>query len=158
MKDEEVEQCYNELQVLIESNTLMEHDKQLFGQCQQIIQESMLDGLFTSDLQQELKNYKTLFAELENHGFICDIENLYEALDGSSWNIEGYVEVTKKQDEKNNLFLTFTIHNVKHVAQWQEDDGYAVWQTTTCAEDDFSGYLLFPTEDENKYFCISYEC
>ena len=42
-------------------------------------------------------------------------------------------------------------------AIWQPVDNYAVIQWTTF-EDDYHGYMLFPTSNDKRYFCMYYEC
>lgn len=70
---------------------------------------------------------------------------------------EGYKEVTKEL-VGNDIYLTFQIGATKLKAKWQESDNYAVWQTCGYTEDDYSGYMLFPTHKKDEYFCVNYHC
>lgn len=72
---------------------------------------------------------------------------------------EGYVDVTKSINKEQELLLTFKNKNgQEYTAVWQPSDNYACWQTCGMTGDDYSGYLLFPTYENNRYFCISYTC
>lgn len=72
---------------------------------------------------------------------------------------EGYVKVKKSINAKQEILMTFeTEKGERYVAEWQSSDNYAVWQTCGFLGDDYSGYMLFPTDKEDEYFCIYYNC
>lgn len=72
---------------------------------------------------------------------------------------EGYVKVTKRVNEKQELLLDFTTSKGdKRTATWQPSDNYACWQTCGIMGDDYSGFLLMPTYKDDEYFCIYYNC
>lgn len=72
-------------------------------------------------------------------------------------NFEGYKEVAKEFKD-NELYLIFQIGDSTFKATWQASDNYAVWQTCGYTGDDYSGYMLFPTHNEDEYFCVYYQC
>lgn len=64
-----------------------------------------------------------------------------------------YKTVTKNLID-GELYLEFEVDDTKYNAEWQASDNYAVCQTCGACGDDYSGYLLFPTHEDNEYlFC-----
>lgn len=72
-------------------------------------------------------------------------------------NFEGYKKVTKEIKD-NDLYFIFQIGKSNFKAKWQASYNYAVWQTCGYTGDDYSGYMLFPTHEEDEYFCVNYHC
>ena len=70
----------------------------------------------------------------------------------------GYVVTENSIDNNGDLILTFKVDDITYKAHWQQSDNYACCQWTGYAEDDYKGYLLFPTHGFKKFFCIYYEC
>ena len=89
---------------------------------------------------------------------IGNIDSLIECFDDNDVNIfVGYKPVTKILID-GKLYLKFEVDNTKYKAEWQASDNYAVWQTCGACSDDYSGYLLFPTYNDNEYFVLWYQC
>ena len=85
-------------------------------------------------------------------------DSLIDCFDDNDVNIFiGYKTVTKMLID-GKLYLEFEIDGTKFKAKWQASDNYAVWQTCGYADDDYSGYLLFPTYMDNEYFVLWYQC
>lgn len=106
--------------------------------------------------KQELETYRAFIDYLVND-CIGDKNTLLETFNDNSYSLYvGKVDVTKKL-QKNDLFLFFEVEGGHYKAEWQARDNYAVWQTCEM-EDNYRGYLLFPTLDDNVYFCLYYEC
>ena len=105
---------------------------------------------------EELETYKAFIDYLVND-CIGDKNTLLETFNDNSYShYVGKVSVTKKL-QGSGLFLLFEVEGSRYKAEWQARDNYAVWQTCKL-EDNYSGYLLFPTGDDNIYFCLYYEC
>ena len=105
--------------------------------------------------KQELDAYRAFIDYLVND-CIGDKNTLLETFNDNSYSrYVGKVDVTKEL-QKNDLFLFFEVEGGHYKAEWQARDNYAVWQTGEM-EDDYRGYLLFPTWDDNVYFCLYYE-
>ena len=100
---------------------------------------------------------KVKFCYIYLYNFIL---NLYfiEAFDGNDYNcFEGYLNV-EKIIKDNKLYLRFEVDGTKLTADWEPASNYGVWQTSGYSGDDYSGYLLFPTYTDNRYFCLKYSC
>ena len=83
---------------------------------------------------------------------------IIEAFDNNEHNqFIGYVKVNKLIVD-NKLLLEFEVDGCKLKAEWQAGDNYAVWQQCGICGDDYSGYLLFPTYNNDEYFCLWYKC
>ena len=70
----------------------------------------------------------------------------------------GYVDTEKEIDKNGDIIFKFKINDTTYKAHWQQSDNYAVCQWTGFENDDYKGYLLFPTHNFKKFFCIYYEC
>ena len=68
------------------------------------------------------------------------------------------ISTPQKMLTNDKLYLKFEVDNTKYKAEWQAVDNYAVWQTCGVCGDDYSGYLLFPTHNDNEYFVLWYQC
>ena len=100
---------------------------------------------------QEFIHYLNEFA-IGNKDYIID------AFDTNDYNkFKGYVKV-EKIIKDNKLYLRFEVDDEKLTADWQPGDNYGVWQTCGWCGDDYSGYLLFPTHNDDEYFCLYYKC
>lgn len=100
---------------------------------------------------QEFIHYLNEFA-IGNKDYIID------AFDNNDYNkFKGYVKV-EKIIKDNKLYLRFEVDDVKLTADWQPGDNYGVWQKCGYSGDDYSGYLLFPTHNDDEYFCLEYMC
>ena len=100
------------------------------------------------------------FINYLNNEAVGDIRSIIEAVADNEQNLfEGYVKVMKTVRDNQKLLIKFKDNEGhEHTAEWQAADNYACWQTTGMLGDDYSGYLLFPTYDDDKYFCLYYEC
>ena len=100
---------------------------------------------------QEFIHYLNDFA-IGNKDYIID------AFDNNDYNkFKGYVKV-EKIIKDNKLYLRFEVDEMKLTADWQAGDNYGVWQKCGYSGDDYSGYLLFPTHNDDEYFCLEYTC
>lgn len=88
--------------------------------------------------------------------------------DGNNFHI-GYCQVYENIGYKSGGYPGYRFYNVAdnkdyHIPQLlmrQDDNGddnfhCLVWQTTTCCEDDYQGYILFPLID-NTYWIVRFE-
>ena len=83
---------------------------------------------------------------------------IIECFDGNEHNkFIGYLK-TKKNIIDDKLFLEFEVDDCKMKAEWCASDNYAVWQQCGVCGDDYTGYLLFPTYNNDEYFCLWYKC
>jgi hypothetical protein len=91
---------------------------------------------------------------------VGDKMKIIEAIADNSHNwSEGYVKVEKSINDRQELVIKFTnSKGDKYTATWQPSDNYACWQTCGYFGDDYSGYLLFPTYNDDEYFCVYYNC
>ena len=126
------------------------------------LEKSMLSAALTEIYMDELKNKVRFYEEFLSYlhkNAIGNTENIVDAVnDVSRCDFIGYVDVFKSINDNQQLVLEFTTpEGEKKKALWSADDNYAVWQTCGIAGDDYSGYLLFPTQNENSYFCIYYD-
>lgn len=115
--------------------------------------EKEMDNVFieTQNTYKEFINYLCSRA-------IGKTDYIIEAVDTNEYNkFKGYVKV-EKIIKNNNLYLQFEVDGTKLTADWQATDNYGVWQRCGYSGDDYSGYLLFPTYDDNEYFCLEYKC
>jgi hypothetical protein len=104
-----------------------------------------------------LKTYKEFINYLHEKA-IGDKDSLIACFDGNDVNIFiGYKPVTKMLIN-DKLYLEFEVNDTKLKAEWQAIDNYGVWQTCGVCGDDYSGYLLFPTYEDNEYFVLWYKC
>ena len=94
---------------------------------------------------------------------IGDIKSIIECYTSNESNeFIGYVTVHKYVSSNQKLMIEFDVtennYEMTYKAEWQPYDNYAVYQTVGCYGDDYSGYLLFPTHKDNRYFCLKYTC
>lgn len=92
------------------------------------------------------------FIEYLNQQAIGDIRPLIECVDNFYVKFEGYKQVTK-EIVNGELFLKFENRGISYQAEWQANDNYACHQICNS-----SGYFLFPTHNDNKYFCLYFKC
>lgn len=119
-----------------------------------------MDDMWTDSMSDQIKFHDELLNYLVDRA-IGDTSRIIEPITNNTHNqFAGYVKVTKSFDNMQRLILSFRIEDDPYVhnAQWQPIDNYAVWQTSGCLGDDYSGYLLFPTYDDDEYFCVWYDC
>ena len=104
-----------------------------------------------------LNTYKEFINYLHDEA-IGNKDSLIECFEDNSVNtFIGYKSVTKMLID-GKLYLEFEVGDTKYKAEWQASDNYAVWQTCGVCGDDYSGYLLFPTHEDNEYFVLWYQC
>ena len=117
------------------------------------------DEMWMDVVQRENKFWKA-FWDYINDEAIGDKQRIIDAVCNNEHNdLIGYVEVTKSINDKQEIIIEFADdRGDKHKAEWQPSDNYACWHTCGMAGDDYTGYLLFPTYKENRYFCIWYSC
>ena len=129
-------------------------------QMEELERQHIEDQITIDCLRKELNFYRELFKYLteESVGNSNDIiktvsENIYNGL-------EGYVKVKKEINDKQHLILTFKNSNgEEYKATWHQAENYAVWENGGgYTGDDYHGYLLFPTFNDDTYFCIEYNC
>lgn len=122
-----------------------------------IKQEREIEKDFEDAELNRLNTYKEFVHYLNNEA-TGNIDSLIECFEDNDVNIFiGYKTVTKMLID-GKLYLEFKVDDTKHKAEWQASDNYAVWQTCGMCGDDYSGYLLFPTYKDDKYFCLWYQC
>ena len=122
-----------------------------------IKQEREIEKDFKDAEFNNLNTYKEFIHYLHDKA-IGNIDSIIECFDNNSDNIFiGYESVTKRLVD-GKLYLEFEVDDTKYKAEWQAVDNYAVWQTCGVCGDDYSGYLLFPTYEDNKYFVLWYQC
>ena len=110
--------------------------------------------------KEEEKQYNTYkeFIKYLDHRAVGNKDFIIEAVANNNFNLfKGYCKVNTI-NKNNDIFLEFSIDGKKIIAEWQPSDNYAVWQTCGYCGDDYSGYLLFPTNDKDEYFCLEYSC
>lgn len=124
-----------------------------------------------NDVLDELANDNATKTIKANHEFINylaneaigDIKSIIECYTSNESNeFIGYVTVHKYVSSNQKLMIEFDVtennYEMTYKAEWQPYDNYAVYQTVGCCGDDYSGYLLFPTHKDNRYFCLKYTC
>ena len=122
-----------------------------------IKQEREIEKDFEDAELNRLNTYKEFIHYLHGKA-IGNIDSIIECFEENSFNIFiGYKTVTKKMID-GKLYLEFEVDDTKYKAEWQAIDNYAVWQTCGVCGDDYSGYLLFPTYEDNKYFVLWFQC
>ena len=122
-----------------------------------IKQEREIEKYFAETECDSLKTYQEFIHYLSEKA-IGNTNYIIEAFDNNEHNqFIGYIEVNKLI-VNNKLLLEFEVDGCKLKAEWQASDNYGVWQQCGVCGDDYSGYLLFPTHESDKYFCIWYKC
>ena len=122
-----------------------------------IKQEREIEKDFEDTELKRLNTYKEFIRYLNDEA-IGNKDSLIECFDGNTVNIfVGYKTVTKMLID-GKLYLEFEVDGTKFKAEWQASDNYAVWQTCGACGDDYSGYLLFPSYNDNEYFVLWYQC
>ena len=121
-----------------------------------IKQEREIEKDFEEAEFNKLNTYKEFIHYLHDKA-MGNIDSIIECFEENSFNIFiGYKTVTKKMID-GKLYLEFEVDDTKYKAEWQAIDNYAVWQTCGVCGDDYSGYLLFPTYEDNKYFVLWFQ-
>lgn len=119
--------------------------------------EREFEKLSEESLCEDLKTYKEFVSYLHDKA-IGDVKQLIECFDDNFYNkFLGYKQVTKEIKD-GKLYLFFEHDDCKLKAEWQASDNYGVWQQCGMMGDDYSGYLLFPTYEDNEYFVLWYKC
>ena len=121
-------------------------------------EQATYDSWYLEELKERNKFYQEFIKYLyEDCAGSKDL--ILRAITENSYNgYIGYVDTEKSIDDNGNLIFTFKVDDNTYKAHWQQSDNYACCQWTGYAEDDYKGYLLFPTHDFKKFFCIYYEC
>ena len=130
-----------------------------FKKYDELEQQHAEDEMWMDVVQRENKFWKEFWNYINDEA-IGDKQRIIDAVCNNEHNdLIGYVEVTKSINDKQEIIIEFADNRGdKHKAEWQPSDNYACWQTCGMAGDDYTGYLLFPTYKENRYFCIWYSC
>lgn len=119
--------------------------------------ERQLEKDYENEAKELQRTYQE-FIHYLNEFAIGNKDYIIEAFDNNYYNkFKGYVKV-EKIIKDNKLYLRFEVDDVKLTADWQADDNYGVWQKCGYSGDDYSGYLLFPTHNDDEYFCLEYNC
>ena len=122
-----------------------------------IKQEREFEKSLAEDECNSLKTYQEFIYYLSERA-IGNKDYIIEAFNNNEYNkFKGYLKVNKVVKD-NKLMLEFEVDEVKLTAEWQTGDNYAVWQTCGYYGDDYSGYLLFPTYNDDEYFCLWFKC
>ena len=122
-----------------------------------IKQEREKEKAFEDAEVNRLNTYKEFIRYLHDKS-IGNTDSLIDCFYDNSVNIfVGYKPVTKMLID-GKLYLEFEVDDTKFKAEWQVSDNYAVWQTCGACGDDYSGYLLFPSYNDNEYFVLWYQC
>lgn len=115
-----------------------------------------LEKEFEDDELNRFNTYKEFIHYLHDKA-IGNKDSLIECFDDNYINIFiGYKTVTKILID-GKLYLECEVDDNKFKAEWQASDNYAVWQTCGSCGDDYTGYLLFPTHQDNEYFVLWYK-
>ena len=130
-----------------------------FKKYDELEQQHAEDEMWMDVVQRENKFWKEFWNYINDEA-IGDKQRIIDAVCNNEHNdLIGYVEVTKSINDKQEIIIEFADdRGDKHKAEWQPSDNYACWQTCGMAGDDYTGYLLFPTYKDNRYFCIWYSC
>jgi len=117
------------------------------------------DEMWMECTNAEIKFWKDFWDYITDKA-VGDKMKIIEAIADNSHNwSEGYVKVEKSINDRQELVIKFTnSKGDKYTATWQPSDNYACWQTCGYFGDDYSGYLLFPTYNDDEYFCVYYNC
>lgn len=122
-----------------------------------IKQEREIEKDFEDAELKRLNTYKEFIHYLYDKA-IGNTDSMLECFCNNDVNIFiGYKTATKKIIV-GELYLEFEVNDTKLNAKWQASDNFAVWQTCGACGDDYSGYLLFPTHEDNNYFVLWYQC
>lgn len=122
-----------------------------------IKQEREIEKDFEDAELNRLNTYKEFVYYLYNKA-IGETDSMMECFCNNDVNIFiGYKPATKKLIA-GKLYLEFEVNDTKFNAEWHESDNLAVRQTCGVCGDDYSGYLLFPTHEDNEYFVLWYQC
>lgn len=122
-----------------------------------IKQEREFEKSLAEDECNSLKTYQEFICYLSERA-IGNKDYIIETFNDNEYNnFKGYLKVNKVVKD-NKLMLEFEVDEVKLTAEWQTGDNYAVWQTCGICGDDYSGYLLFPTYNDDEYFCLWFKC
>ena len=115
-----------------------------------------------NSLMEENKSYKDLFEYLTKN-CLGSCSNVLKILSEESyWHVVGYVDVKKRLTDKGELYFDFKVPNEKEEfrehrsAKWEAKENIAVWQTRHF-DDDWHGYILFPTFDDFRYLCVWFQ-
>ena len=117
------------------------------------------DKLLLESADADNKFLEEFFDYLYGHA-IGDKSKIIEAIEGNDHNwLIGYVKAEKSLNSMQRLILEFEPckGEGKYRAEWQPSDNYACWQKCMF-DDDYEGFLLFPTYKDDEYFCIGYSC
>ena len=121
-----------------------------------IKQEREIEKEFEDAELNRFNTYKEFIHYLHDKA-IGNKDSLIECFDDNDVNIFiGYKPVTKILID-GKLYLECEVDDTKIKAEWQASDNYAVWETCGACGDDYSGYLLFPTHQDNEYFVLWYK-
>lgn len=119
--------------------------------------ERQLEKSYENEAIERQRTYQEFIHYLNEYA-IGNKDYIIDAFDNNEYNkFKGYIKV-EKIIKDNKLYLRFEVDDVKLTADWQPGDNYGVWQKCGYSGDDYSGYLLFPTHNDDEYFCLEYMC
>ena len=119
--------------------------------------ERQLENDYENEAIERQRTYQEFIHYLNEYA-IGNKDYIIDAFDNNDYNkFKGYVKV-EKIIKDNKIYLRFEVDDVKLTADWQAGDNYGVWQKCGYSGDDYSGYLLFPTHNDDEYFCLEYMC
>ena len=155
------EQILSKLKTCLGADYCMSDEGKEFDNLEDFIENiayiKSMEDLYEMEKKRNLKFYDEFMNYLVDK-CIGDNRSIIEAVSTNTYNeFIGYVKVTKSVDN-NKIILHFEDNGSKYKAEWQASDNYGVWQTCGICGDDYSGYLLFPTYNNDEYFCMSYAC
>ena len=145
--DKDEESCVGKIKI---SEFLNKYDE--------LLEKHNEDEMWLEDVGTANKFYREFFYYIENKA-VGNKERIFETIAEQSrcW-FEGYVKVTKRVNEKQQILIDFVVKDSKYTAEWQPEDNYAVWQTSGMVGDDYNGFLLLPTIKDDEYFLMYYVC
>ena len=109
------------------------------------------------ELIKEKNSYKAFLEYLTDKAIGDTKEILYALKSVHYWEFCGYVTVEKEIDKEQKINLRFTNEGKEYTAIWVPTDNYAIWEISdSYTPDSHCGFLLFPTLEDNNYFCIWY--
>lgn len=116
-----------------------------------------IESLRTS-LDHEMKHNKSMGEFLEFIHKECktnSVKVLEEISECFYIDFKGYVEAEESVDSDGITHHAFTLEGNTYDALLQHN--YSVCQWNGSVEDEFKGYLLFPTRDPKRFYCVYYE-
>ena len=158
-EDITVEDCIEWLENNAQDSPSEEYLKSASHHLRKLEQEHIMDEMWMQDLNDQIIFDKEFFKYISEEA-VGDKNTIIDTVSDNThkW-FDSYVEVTKRIGKNQELLIDFTTKcGQKLTAEWQPSENYACWQTCGMTGDDYSGYLLFQTHKDDRYFCMQYQC